>query len=277
VIDLLRRNPGFARLWTAQVVSQSGDWLNRIAVLTLIGSVGGGVQAAGVGALYGAELALRLLPSAVLGPLAGPIADRLPRRRVLVAADLLRALVVALMWLVREPAHLPWLYALIALQMGIAMFFDAARSAAIPDTVRREDLASAHTLSSATWSVMLSVGALVGGSLVGWLGVHPVFLVDSATYVGSALCLWGLRLPPVPAHAEPLRWGDVLVLRELRRGWRHALLGRGGRVPGAALAGRPGALRRGGRAGGGRHRDPVRRARSRDGHRAAARAAAVRP
>lgn len=219
---LLRNNPLFARLWAAQVVSQAGDWLNRMAILTLIGSVGGAGPTIGIGLLFGLELALRLLPGAFLGPLAGPIADRLPRRMVLIGADLARAVVVASMWFVRDAADLPWLYALIATQTAIGIVFEAARSAAVPDTVAREDLAAAHTLSAATWSLMLSVGAIAGGALVGLVGVHAVFLADAGTYVLSALCLRGLRLPPVVRHAEPFRWADVVTLRELRRGYEHA-------------------------------------------------------
>lgn len=217
-----RENPQFARLWAAQIVSQSGDWLNRIAVLTLIGTLGGKEHAAGIGALFGAELVLRLLPSALLGPLAGPVADRLPRRLLMVAADLGRALVVTGLFFVRDPEHLPWLYALVAMQMGIAIFFDAARSGALPDTVKAGDLHDAHTLSAATWSVVLCGGALVGGLLVRWIGVHAVFLVDAGTYVVSALCLYGLRLPPTPRQPHRFSWRDVALLVELRRGLGHA-------------------------------------------------------
>src|SRR5829696_1220292 len=121
----------------AQVVSQSGDWLNRIACLVLIGKLGGTSQ---IGALFGLELGIRLLPSALLGPLAGPVADRLPRRLLMVASDVARALIVLGFLLVRDPEDLGLLYALIVAQMGIGIFFDSARSAALPDTVSREDL-----------------------------------------------------------------------------------------------------------------------------------------
>lgn len=219
---VVRENPAFARLWTAQVVSQAGDWLNRVAVLTLIGTLGGRGRELGIGALFGAELMLRLMPSAILGLVAGPVADRVPRRLLMVTADLVRALVVAALFFVREPGQLPWLYVLIAVQMGVGIFFDAARTAALPATVPRADLHDAYTLSGATWSVMLSVGALTGGLLVSWLGVHRVFLVDAVTYVASALCLLGLKLPPVAQHAERFRWRDVVLLIDLRRGLEHA-------------------------------------------------------
>ncbi len=222
VLRVVRRNPQFARLWCSQVISQSGDWLNRMACLTLIGTLGGKVEATRLGTLFGLELALRLLPSAVLGPLAGPVADRLPRRLLMVLADLSRAAVVAGMYFVRDPGDLALLYVLIGAQMGIGIFFDAARTAAMPDTVGREELTDAYALSSATWSLMLGIGALAGGWLVKWFGLREVFLIDAVSYVASALCLHGLRLPPVPKQVHAFRWRDVALLTDLRRGLEHA-------------------------------------------------------
>jgi MFS family permease len=221
MLEVVGRNPQFAKLWLAQIVSQAGDWLNRVACLVLIGRLGGSAAQFGFGALFGAELVLRLLPAAFLGPLAGPIADRLPRRLLMVTADVTRAIVVLGFLFVSEPGDLGLLYALIMLQMGIGMFFEAARSAALPSTVARADLHSAQALSAATWSVMLSLGALAGGWVVEWAGVHGAFVIDAASYVGSALFLFGMRLPPVPKHEHALRWRDVLLLKDLRRGAAH--------------------------------------------------------
>jgi MFS family permease len=221
VLRVALNNRQFAQLWMAQVISQSGDWLNRVACLVLIGTLGGTTAQWGVGALFGAELALRLLPSALFGPLAGPVADRVPRRLMMVAADIGRAIVVLGLVFVRDPEDLPWLYVLIAMQTAIAIFFEAARTAALPDTVPPEELHAAYALSAVTWSVTLSVGALVGGWLVSWIGVQGAFAVDAATYVVSAACLFHLRLPPVAVHPEPFRWRDVISMTEMRRGLAH--------------------------------------------------------
>jgi predicted MFS family arabinose efflux permease len=220
VIALLRRNPQFTKLWLSQVVSQAGDWLDRMACIALIGTLGGPVGT--LGALYGVELALRLLPSSLLTPFAGPICDRLPRRMLMVSADLARSLVVLGFLFIDTPAKLPWLYALIALQMSFGVFFDVARSAAVPDTVPRADLHDANALSATTWSIMLGLGGVLGGVLVQAIGVRGVFVVDSLSYVASAVVLTGVKLPPVGKHAHAFLWSEFFLLRDLKRGWDHA-------------------------------------------------------
>ncbi len=214
-------NRQFAQLWMAQVISQTGDWLNRVACLALIGTLGGSTAHVGVGVLFGVELALRLVPSAIFGPLAGPVADRVPRRLMMVTADVARAIVVLGFLFIRDPEDLPWLYVLIALQTAIAIFFEAARSAATPATVPPEELHAAYALTSVTWSVTLCIGSLAGGWLVSWLGVAGAFAVDAASYVVSALFLVRLKLPPVPRHPQPFSWRDVISLTEMRRGLAH--------------------------------------------------------
>lgn len=223
MLSVLRRNPDFRRLWLAQVVSQLGDWLSRVAVLGLIGSLGGREAVYGIGMLYAGELAIRLMPLAVLSPLAGPLADRLPRRLLMVVSDLLRAGLVLCLLVVDRPDELWLLYAILIAQMSAATFFEAARSAAIPSTVsERGEIHEAYALSAATWSAMLAIGALLGAIGIRFLGSSGLFVLDSLTYVASAVVLVGLRLPPVPEHPERFSWRDVVTLRDVRRGLDHA-------------------------------------------------------
>ena len=221
MLGVLRRHRGFRRLWTSQVVSQGGSWLNRVAVLTLIGELGGSDAAAGVGALFGVELAVRLVPTAFFGSLAGPIADRLPRRALMLAGDLLQAVIVLGLLLVRDPDDLWLLYVLLLAQMGTAIFSEAARTASVPNTVDKDDLLDANALSAITWSMMLTVGAVAGGVAVRFLGVQGVFLLDAATFLVSASIVLGLRLPPPPRHDAPLRVADLLLMQDMRRGFAH--------------------------------------------------------
>lgn len=220
---VVRRNPQFRRLWLAQVVSQAGDWLNRIALLTLISRLGERSDLIGLGMLYGIEIALRLLPPALFGSvLAGTLADRLPRRLIMIAADLLRAAIVLGLITVKSSSDLPLLYALLIAQMSVSSFFEAARSAATPNTLPREELHEGYALSAATWSAMLGFGALLGGILVDSIDVRGVFIVDALTYTLSAAILWKLKLPKTPSQPKALHWSDMFLLQDMRRGLQHA-------------------------------------------------------
>ncbi len=219
----LRRNPEFTKLWTAQMVSQGGDWLNKVATLAIIDRYGGASAAwIGVGLWFGIEQALRMLPTTLLSPFAGPVADRVPRKLLLVGGDLFRALLVLGYLAIDSAADLKLVPILIATQVGFGIFFDAARQASLPNTVRPADLHTAIALSSATWSVMLSLGALAGGLLVGAFGTDVAFAVDASTYLTSALLYTWIRLPPAPRQDEAFCWRDLFSFRDMRRGLAHA-------------------------------------------------------
>ncbi|QDU65605.1 MFS transporter [Engelhardtia mirabilis] len=221
MIGVARRNPRFARLWSAQVVSQTGDWFNRVAVIALLAKLAGPSAAVGVGLSFGLEMAVRMLPTAFMSPFAGTLADRFSRKGLMIGCDLARIPIVLCYLTVDEPSEVGRLYLLLALQMGLGICFDAARQGALPNTVGRDDLHDALALSSVTWSMMLSIGALVGGAAIGPLGIAGVFVVDACTYAVSASLLAGLRLPTAPPHPTPFRWIDLLTLREARLGLVH--------------------------------------------------------
>ena len=107
ILDVARRNPRFRKLWAAQVVSQAGDWFNRVAVVSLIATLAGESAAVGIGISFALEAAMRLLPTAALSPIAGPLADRLPRRALMIATDLTRIGVVLAMLTVDRPEEDP--------------------------------------------------------------------------------------------------------------------------------------------------------------------------
>ncbi len=105
--------------------------------------------------------------------------------------------------LVREPGHVWLLYVLTALQLAISGVFFPARNAILPDIVAPADIGAANALSSTTWSVMLSLGAALGGLVTGEWGIYPAFVIDGLSFVLSAWFVYRLRYthtPPLGGH-----------------------------------------------------------------------------
>jgi hypothetical protein len=125
------------------------------------------------------------------------VADRLSRKRILITTDILRAVVVLGFLLVRRPDQLWLLYVLTALQLSLSAFFQPARDAAIPTITTRDELLAANALAGASWSVMLALGAAVGGLVTARLGREAAFIIDAAT----ASPAWMLRAVRIPGRA----------------------------------------------------------------------------
>ncbi len=189
-LELLRGNRDFRLLWLGQVVSQLGDWFNTIALYRLLSDLTGGS-----GRAIGLLLVSRFLPSFFVGPLSGVVADRFSRRTILIVSDLLRAGVVLGFLFVRRPDQIWLVYTLTVLQLVFSTFFEPAKTAVIPSIVAGRELVAANAVSSATWSVMLTLGAAFGGVVTDWLGTDAAFLMDSLTYLASALLIARVRFP----------------------------------------------------------------------------------
>lgn len=201
-LELLRRNRPFRLLFWARTVSLLGDWFNMISVLALLDRIQGERAQA-----FGWVLILKLLPLLVLGPAAGVVADRLDRKRILVSTDLLRAAVVLGFLTLTFWPRLWLLYALTVLQVSISAFFEPARTAAMSQICRPEELVPANALGAVTWSIMLTLGAALGGLANHAFGWQVAMVLDAATYVVSALLVLPLRIPrPAPRALRAGLW-----------------------------------------------------------------------
>lgn len=189
---LVKKNADFRFLWFGQIVSLLGDWFNLIASATLVGYL------TDSGLAVGALFIIRMLAPFLTSPVAGVVADRYDRRKVLIAADLARSAVVLGFLLVREARDVWLLYTLTAVQLGISGFFFPARNAILPNIVGSEKLGIANALSSATWSIMLAFGTALGGLVAGGMGVNVAFIVDAASFVVSAVLIAKIRYRPAP-------------------------------------------------------------------------------
>jgi MFS family permease len=193
---LLVRNRDFRRLFLASVVSLAGDWFSVVAVASLVTELTGRPGAPAF--VYAATV----IPVFVASPIAGTIADRFDRKRTMVIADLLRvpvalALCVAAWWGSTSLA----VAAVIGLALG-ASFSDPIASAATPNLVEPDDLASAQSLMGAVWGSMLMVGAGIGGLVAEVLGRQTAFTIDALSFLVSAWLVAGIRRPMQLARTE---------------------------------------------------------------------------
>lgn len=209
---LLVRNRDFRRLFLASVVSLAGDWFSFVAVASLVTELTG--RAGAPAFVYAATV----LPVFLASPIAGTIADRFDRKRILITADLARvpvalALCLAAWWGSTALA----IVASIALAIG-ASFSDPISSAATPNLVDADELASAQSLMGAVWGSMLMVGAGIGGLVAEVFGRQTAFAIDAASFLVSAWLIAGIRRPMQEPKAASRDHGSVReVLVYVRR------------------------------------------------------------
>jgi MFS family permease len=205
---LLRTNRNFRRLWFAQIVSEIGDWFYTLAIYSLL------LELTGRAGSVALALVLQVLPQTFAGPLAGVLNDRVSRKKVMIAADLARMVIVLAMLLVRSRGTVWLVYPLLLCETVMAAFFEPARSSVIPNITRREDVIVANTLSSTTWSMNLVLGATLGGIVAALLGRNAVFALNAVSFLISALLIGGMRFEEPHVDKElPLRAGELWTSR----------------------------------------------------------------
>ncbi len=196
-INLIRSNRDFAKLWMAQVVSLLGDWFNTIVISAMIVKYTEGTGYQGIA--VSAFLIARMIPPLLMRPLAGVLADRFDRKRLLIISDVLRALaVLGLLITTQGPKYLPLIYVFTIIQFLVSSIFEPARNAVMPSVLFRHQLVIGNTLSSITWSAMLAIGAICGGIVAEIFGIRAALFIDSLTFVVSALLVMTVVIPVVP-------------------------------------------------------------------------------
>ena len=185
----------FRLVWSAQVLSELGDWAARVALAVLVYERTGSKVAAT------AVTAVALLPWLGLGQALASLGDRFPRRRVMIVSDVVRAGAFFVMTSIR-PA-----WALLGLAFVAASAtpaFEAARAASIPEAVSEEGYGDALTLSNLTYQAVLVLGYLFGGGLVAVLGAKSALIVNASSFALSAVLLGFLRIGRVASSASSM-------------------------------------------------------------------------
>lgn len=193
LVSLLGTRPDYRRLALALIISRIGTGVSTVALPVAALRLSGGQSIP-----LGVTLALFYGPQMLFGPLAGPIVDRGNRVRVMLAADVARALLIASAMLADQLAHL---YAIsFALGIGTAFFLPAFQSV-LPETVSERELMDANALLYSSRSVVDIGAPALGAGIIALAGLDAAFALDAATYVISALFVLGLARSGVGAAA----------------------------------------------------------------------------
>ncbi len=204
------RNRGFLRMWTAQLVSSAGSALTALAASILIYRLTGSALSVGL------MMMATALPTLFVGLMAGVFVDRYDRKRIMVAADLMRAVLVgAIPFLI--PFNILWLYVIVAVSSAVGQFFDPAYASVLPEVASDEELAAANSMMAISTIGAQAVGFAASGLIAARLDLHWAFYLDAASFAFSAACLLGLRLAPLPVEGET---NVASLVRNLRAGFR---------------------------------------------------------
>src|SRR5215510_8927930 len=169
----------FRSLWLAQVLSVVGDQLAQVALTLLV------FDRTGSSLLAAITFAASVVPTFVGGIALSGLADRWPRRRVMIACDLGRALLVAIMALPGVP--IAGLIGLLFLVTLISAPFTSARAALYPDILAGDRYVVGTAITLTTLQFAQALGFVAGGAVVAFFGVRTSLLVDGGTFLLSAV------------------------------------------------------------------------------------------
>ena len=199
----------FRALWAAQLLSVIGDQLARVALTWLV------YDRTRSALLAAITFVISIVPTFIGGVTLAWLADRYPRRGVMIACDVIRAALVLVMVIPGVP--LACLVALLFLVTFAGAPFLAARAAIYPDVLAGDKYVIGTAVTLTTYQVAQVIGFAAGGAVVGFFGIRASLLADAATFAASALIVraW-VRPRPAPAALasggrKPARLGGIIA------------------------------------------------------------------
>jgi MFS family permease len=206
-LHLLKKNRNYRCMWSGQVVSEIGDHFNNVAVFALaLANTRSGLVVTFI-------MLARAIPAIMAGPIAGVALDRLDRKRIMIASDLIRG-VVAIGFILAIPRSNTWLlYPLSALLMFASPFFTSGRSSILPSIANKEELHTANSLTQTTQWMTLTIGAFLGGTTITVFGYKWAFVFNALSFIFSAACISRLRVARGNFRAERTSLTEDKVVR----------------------------------------------------------------
>ena len=216
----------FNRLWRALSVSSFGDWLGLLASTALAQQLAGGDYAKANFAIAGVFI-VRLIPAVLIGPIAGVLADRFDRRKLMVVTDLMR---FGLYLSIPIVGNYFWLYTATLLAETVTLFWSPAKEATVPNLVPKQKLESANQVqllaaygTAPIAAIIFSLLALFNSALSSLLNWENSTAADIALYINAFTFLYAAyvvytlhEIPSGPASTEH----GTSILQSLSTGWK---------------------------------------------------------
>jgi dTMP kinase len=219
--------PAFRKLWNSMLFSSLGDWLGLLATTAMAQQLSGGSYATANFAIAGVFIA-RLLPAVFLGPIAGVIADRFDRRRLMFNVDIMRAALYISIPIVNTYF---WLYAAMILVECLTLFWSPAKEASVPNLVPRDKLESANQVSllaaygtAPIAAILFSILTLLSSAIAAISPLIPSNSIDIALYINAlsflfaAWTIFGIK--EIPKGAASKSDNSSNVGQSLIQGWK---------------------------------------------------------
>ena len=188
------RHRDFRALVAGLAISQTGDWLYNVALLVFV------LRATHSASWVAAAGIVRLLPYVLFGTLGGVIADRFPRKRVMIASDLARAVLMGVLAIVAAAGGAPILAILLSgVSTTFAVAYGPCVNAAMPVIVDEGELSAANSIASTIQNVCIALGPAVGGVLLVLGSAAWAFAFNALTFCGSAIAVAMIRSDLGPA------------------------------------------------------------------------------
>ncbi|HWP56662.1 MAG TPA: MFS transporter [Candidatus Acidoferrales bacterium] len=206
------RHRNFAYLWSGTLLMGAGQWIQQVTLGWLMYDLTGSSILLGV--LNGA----RSIPFLVAGPIAGVVADRVDRRKLLLLAEqFLFATALIMGWLAVTESVAPWHLFVFTLATGVAWSFsDPVRQSLIPNVVPKQDLVNAVALNSVANNAMKVIGPSFGGFFIALFSAGANFFVQAVAYAGVLSLIYRMEVPRTPARAR-----QSSMLANLKEGLRY--------------------------------------------------------
>jgi predicted MFS family arabinose efflux permease len=203
----------FRRFFLSQFAAQIGSWMQNVAQAWLV------LQLTNSPFRLGLLATLQFSPVLLFSIVSGAVADRLPKRRLLVATQTTLACQGLLLALLVATGHVEyWHVALLGLALGFANVVDQpARQSFLIEMVGRNDVSSAVALNSAGFNLARIIGPAIAGVVIGRLGVAPTFLVNGLGFTGVIVTLLRMKTPDPPRGTA-----RASILEEIAEGVRYA-------------------------------------------------------